>query len=153
MCISPITEFRISAQIFPADIESSNKTNPPINHCNFTMITIIYTELQFTKYCRKELCHMDAFCFQPFPVLIMHGATPHTVKQHTYLYALSRLTDQHFLNLLPQFIPLNNIILQMNITSRVFHFPEKCFELLLTICVNTNVIIICKHRLTGIQVV
>ena len=72
------------------------------------MITVIYTELQFSKYCRKEFCHMDTFCFQPLPVFIMHGTTPHTVKQYPDFYSLSRLADQHLLDLLPQFIPLDN---------------------------------------------
>ena len=153
MCISPITKLFVFSNIFPAYIETTNKANLSINHDNFSVISIIHTHLKLSQNRREEFCDPNSFAFQPVPISFVHGTTSHTVKQNSDFYTFMCFLDQYLLYILPHFIIPDNIILYMDIFLRTFHFLDQCMKLLFTICINTDIIIICQNCLSGLQII
>ena len=125
MCISPITKLFVFSNIFPAYIETTNKANLSINHDNLSVISIIHTHLKLSQNRREEFCDPNSFAFQPVPISFVHGTTSHTVKQNSDFYTFMCFLDQYLLYILPHF----------------------------TICINTDIIIICQNCLSGLQII
>ncbi len=153
MGIPPVPELLIFSDIFPPHIKSADESNPSVYDHNLPVVAVIHTELQLPKQSRKEFCHLDSRLLKARPVGMVHSPAPHTVEQDADFHALPRLAYQNLLNLLPEFVVLNNIILHMDIVPCVIHLRKQRLELLPSICKYTDIVVIRQHSLRFVQII
>ena len=83
----------------------------------------------------------------------MHPAATHAVEEDPHLNSLPHLAHKNLLDLLPQFIVADDIVLQMDIVPGMVHLPQKRLKLLLPVRVDPDIIVVCQDCLPLIQVV
>ena len=72
MGIPPVAEFRIQAQIFPANVEAAHESGSSVYHYDFPMISVVNTQLQTSEKGREELAHLDPQRTDTLPVGAPH---------------------------------------------------------------------------------
>ena len=153
MGIPPITEFLIPSEILSSDVKSSYKTDSSVNNNDFSVIPVIHTKLQLPKQRREEFRNLNSFFFEALPVTVFHRSASHTVKKDTNFHAFSRFLNKYLLYFLPQFIVADNVILHVDISLRLLHLFYKRTELLFSVRINANIVIICQNRFPGFQII
>ena len=153
MRVTPVAELLVPAKVFPSHIEAAHKSDPAIYDHDLPVITVIHTELQLTQQCREKLCHLNPLVFQALPVFILHSPASHTVKQYAHFHTFPGFLDKDFLNLLPEFIISYNIILHMDITFCLTHLLDECAELLFTVRIYPDIIIVGEDGLARFKII
>ena len=153
MGISPVSELLVTPEVFSSHIETAHKSDTSVYDHDFPVVTVIYTQLKLSEKCREELSHLNSFIFQTLPVLILHCTAAHTVEKYPDRHSLSRFLNKDFLNLLPQFIIPDDVILQMDIFFCLPHLLDKGAKFYFTISIYPDVIIVCKDGLTRFKII
>ena len=153
MGVSPVTEFPVFSQILSSHIESADKSDPSVYYDNLPVIAVIHSKLKLSEKRREELRDLYALLFQPLPVFVVHGPAAHTVEEHSHPYALPRLLDQHVFDLLPEFVIPDDVVLQMDIFPRLLHLFDQGTELLFSVRIDPDIVIVCEDRFSRLKII
>ena len=111
MGIPPVPELRIQSDILFADIKAADISHFPVDDCNFSVISVVYTQMQSAKQSREKDRNMDALLFHFFPKVLSNAPTAHRIIQDPNFYTLCRFFQQCLPNPLEEHVIFYDVIL------------------------------------------